>query len=510
MNGIIEKIEEEIKECELKLNTYKKIEIEILNKIPPFFAFVNLESEYSNFDFLCALAIINEKCDDISKCLKISSCLLSEINDKSDDDVVLKDFYDIANTKTKEEFNDDLENVEYHDPIEKYSLDKSTNILFDLLKCIDERDFDAFCTLITASKLVKELKGINASNKRRKELFLTVPEWKELFDKIEDKKSEYIRENRKRNKETVNEIDDLKELKNNLLKFDKQKEITNVREIINAIKDSNLKSEILKYIILKNEEYNNEILSKYNNLLKNSVSNYINLFGNNGLDFSSFDDNEKSLIQSYEYDYVKKVVKFLEKINYNFDKKVIMIIAKTSNEIIDKVDDYLKKDILNAEFIKNKINIIMSSNDTLEPSFELFINNMKVILSNEINLKGLDFDGMDFYNASTSIISNNIEFLNKNNINIRSRNLKNYNFLGEENLEDKVNELLKLNININDNLDILNADYNIINRIKICMELNIDIYDGKKINMTLLNKELFFIPDRKILEYKFERTLKID
>ena len=90
-------------------------------------------------------------------------------------------------------------------------------------------------------------------------------------------------------------------------------------------------------------------------------------------------------------------------------------------------------------------------------------------------------------------------------------NLKNYNFLCEEDLKSKINSLKELGVSINSNIEVLNSDINIIKRIKLCNSLGISIYDeNNKIKKDILNKDLFFVPDSKIDEYVNERTLVLN
>lgn len=153
----------------------------------------------------------------------------------------------------------------------------------------------------------------------------------------------------------------------------------------------------------------------------------------------------------------------------------------------------------------------MPSNDLDEVSYNLLTRNMNLLLDKGINIKGLDSDGMDFYVSSTELIEDNLSVIEESKVNIKTRNLKNYNFLGEEDLKGKINNLKELGISINSNIEVLNSDINIIKRIKLCNSLGISIYDeNNKIKKDILNKDLFFVPDSKIDEYVNERTLVLN
>lgn len=211
------------------------------------------------------------------------------------------------------------------------------------------------------------------------------------------------------------------------------------------------------------------------------------------------------------YDFVERIINFLNKIGYEFKNEILLIIAGTNNDILSGIEEFIKKDYINSEFVRNNINVLLPSNDLDEVSYNLLTRNMNLLLDKGINIKGLDSDGMDFYVSSTELIEDNLSVIEESKVNIKTRNLKNYNFLGEEDLKGKINNLKELGISINSNIEVLNSDINIIKRIKLCNSLGISIYDeNNKIKKDILNKDLFFVPDSKIDEYVNEKTLVLN
>lgn len=273
----------------------------------------------------------------------------------------------------------------------------------------------------------------------------------------------------------------------------------------------NLDMIILIYIKENNKTCNEKLERKYLNLKKNSISKFINIFGKNNIDFMLFNDAEKKIIMSRGYDFVERIINFLNKIGYEFKNEILLIIAGTNNDILSSIEEFIKKDYINSEFVRNNINVLLPSNDLDEVSYNLLTRNMNLLLDKGINIKGLDSDGMDFYVSSTELIEDNLSVIEESKVNIKTRNLKNYNFLGEEDLKGKINNLKELGISINSNIEVLNSDINIIKRIKLCNSLGISIYDeNNKIKKDILNKDLFFVPDSKIDEYVNEKTLVLN
>ena len=133
--------------------------------------------------------------------------------------------------------------------------------------------------------------------------------------------------------------------------------------------------------------------------------------------------------------------------------KILLIIAGTNNDILSGIEEFIKKDYINSEFVRNNINVLLPSNDLDEVSYNLLTRNMNLLLDKGINIKGLDSDGMDFYVSSTELIEDNLSVIEESKVNIKTRNLKNYNFLGEEDLKGKINNLKELGISINSNIE---------------------------------------------------------
>lgn len=192
---------------------------------------------------------------------------------------------------------------------------------------------------------------------------------------------------------------------------------------------------------------------------------------------------------------------FFNKIELSFDKNVISIIKRTNIDIINQYKKFLKEGYISSNFIRENISILFP----LE--YQKLLRNMKILIDKNINIKDLEIDGMYFYIADSNLVQDNIQILEKYKINIKARNIKNYNFLTKENLEDYILSLKDIDIDINNNLYILNCDYNIIKRIKVCKSIGVDIYENNRIKSDILDKKLFFIPDSKIDKYVSDKIL---
>ena len=513
---LIFKIKEKIIEYESKMNSYNILEREHLDKILTFYNYVdNNENNCNLIDFIYAGIILNDKKDGIEFLNNIEDELKEFL--KKMDLKTLELYFDAAYMDTDPEkinkINEDFKKDSSLSEEKTEEIIKNSNDFFKVIRYIDIEDAGAIYTFYAINGFCELNDDLLMDSKQRREFVSTLDEyndWLDLFDRIEAKKKEIKQENKKLNKLYSDKITKLNKLINNLGKNTNGEEITNIDELLDYAGEE-FRHDILIYIKENNKTYNEKLERKYLNLKKNSISKFINIFGKNNIDFMLFNDAEKKIIMSRGYDFVEKIIKFLNKIDYKFKNEILLIIAGTNNDIISKIEEFIKKDYINSEIVRNNINVLLPSNDLDEISYNLLIRNMNLLLDKGINIKGLDSDGMNFYVSSTKLIEDNLSTTEESKVNIKTRNLKNYNFLGEEDLKSKINSLKELGVNINSNIEVLNSDINIIKRIKLCNSLGISIYDeNNKIKKDILNKDLFFVPDSKIDEYVNERTLVLN
>ena len=505
---LIFKIKRKIMNYESKMNSYKKSELEYLDKIPSIYDYKNSLEEFKKIDLLYAGIILNGQYENFESIIDLPEELVESINE-----------FDFDNFESIYFFDDDNLKDKINDFSKKYNNESVDNIkkVCKILKLVNEEDFmtiSDFFKCITFATGMKKIYAVKDYSdevlKEERNLILELNNVLELFNRIDEVKKEIRQENKKMNKLYSDRVSKLNMLINKLEKNTNSEEITNIDELLDYAGEE-FRHDILIYIKENNKTYNEKLERKYLNLKKNSISKFINIFGKNNIDFMLFNDAEKKIIMSRGYDSVEKIIKFLNKIDYKFKNEILLIIAGTNNDIISKIEEFIKKDYINSEFVRNNINVLLPSNDLDEVSYNLLIKNMNLLLDKGINIKGLDSDGMNFYVSSTKLIEDNLSTIEESKLNIKTRNLKNYNFLGEEDLKSKINSLKELGVSINSNIEVLNSDINIIKRIKLCNSLGISIYDeNNKIKKDILNKDLFFVPDSKIDEYVNERTLVLN
>lgn len=507
VTDLVSKIDDSIKKYELNFVSYKPLEKEILNRIPYFDYYLKNPDSTNLIDLITASVIINDKYDDLEKVLDFSQNLKKNINECSIDKIMiwLNQIFEGNKDKINEGLikifskNESITQQEKNDSI------LNINKFFNLILLSTEDDVYLICNLIKAINYIYNVESsLDASSLSiREKVLILSPDSISFFDRINKIREEINNHNKKIKKENTYNISSLNKLKREILKSIKQDEITNI-DLMLEYSNNELKDDVISYITYKNMKYYEILEQQYNDLRKNSISNFVNIFGENNIDFYCYSEKEQKEIIKYGYDYIEYLFKFLNKINFSFDKSVIFVIRFSNKKIIEEIDRYLQIGYMNSKYINENIDILNINN------YEKMICNMKIVLDNGLNIKDLDFDGMEFYTADSNIIKKNINILSKMSINIKTRILKNYNFLCKENLKEYILELLNLNIDINSNINILNCDYNIVKRIKICNNINVDIYEDKKIKDYVYDKDLFFIPDSKLDEYIYDKSLVLN
>ena len=524
INDIILKIDNKISNIDLSLE-YKQIERKILEEIlvTSHSFSINSSQIVSVSNVVLSAIILNEKYDDINEVLTLFNKHKEKIDNLSS--TLLED-YCCAIEKMMDETDDIKELISYLDgDIKKLISGISSKITFgksnkkvnleavEMFKLFALSDLNLlFITSIIQDlnekkiELQDYLDSIEEENIDKKKIFKNIINnyineiyKKNTIDGQLSRIGKYFQQLNKDNKKFIKDkkikLGNLNELKKFLSNLLEKEEVTNIEKICNII-PIGLKSEVLRLIDEINQKYYSKLEEEYIDTKENSLANYIDLFNKINIDFTNIPINLQEQILKIKVEKLKHIIKFLEDINVVIDTNIIDTIINTNTEYINNLNKYIEKGILTKKFIKDNINIIC-----VEEMYNKLVSNINILLQNDINIIGIDQDSIDIFLKDSLLISSNIELCDKLQINIRTRHLKNYMFLSDELLEEKIFGLKEINIDINNNLEVLNSDINIIKRIKICNILGINIYENNKIRLDILNKEEFFIPNSKLNDY---------
>lgn len=313
-----------------------------------------------------------------------------------------------------------------------------------------------------------------------------------IVDEITDYYNKCEEENKERELEHKKEVRKLYKLKTFLLSEDKKNEIRDIDNIM-ALVPMELEADVLNYIAYKNNNYQQklqeEVIAK-----KQSINLYASLLNEFNIDFQTLDDDDKRKITEFNPEDFKNIIRFLAKLCLT-KEEVLKIVLVTNISVIDNLNQYIEKGIL-------KNSIISNNPEIFNPKINALVDlNIKTLSDMSINLLHTSFKSPEVYFFDNELIKQNLAIALENSINISTRHLMDYSFLNDLNFEDKVAGLKDLGIDINENIEVINADINIIKRIKLCQSLNIDIYVNGKIRSEVLNAFDFFIKDDMIDDY---------
>jgi len=532
LEEIIEKINDRLEQLAL-FEEYKPKEREELARIIKENTISNLSSnsKFKISDLLLAAAIVGDKYENIDDVIETFEFFEDLLNAMTEDEI--RSLYIIISTAKRENKVEDLlakmKKTEQtgifkaKKMLSSFLFDKKQFEFTEILKVLLIADEDLFQVTIPVKKFMDIITQFNSEeeeilntfdfinskmkksarkdfNSMLKQEFNFNRFYQDL-SKINDYYTLIEKENSKQLRSNTKEANQLSQLKKILLDSKDKKEIVNISTIINLV-PIELEEEILRYVALKNQTYYDELETEYKKVSENSINNYISLFNTKNINFNSYPKEQQQLLLNIEFSEIEEILKFLELIEYPINKNVIYIILNTNVKIINTIKEYVKRGILTYKFVCENIDIIFDSEPTINKSvFKILSANINTLIDANINIIGLDENSLDVFLTDPILLKNNLDIINNYNINIKTRNLKDYSFLKEENLEEKITKLQKLNVNINKNINIINSDYNIVKRIEICLNIGLDIYEDGQIKEEILNKDLFFIPDELLDNY---------
>lgn len=344
------------------------------------------------------------------------------------------------------------------------------------------------------------------SNEKDAAIYFFNRELKENFD-INTIKQQLMRinsyyfdlekENKRRMTAQRKEANRLLSLKKILVETKDKKEITNLNTIFSLLSDD-FEEDVLSYIALKNNKYYLSLANEYEYIRKNSLVVYLELFNKRGINFNTYSKKIQQELLNVGKDKIEEIFEFLDSINYSINKTVAKIILNTNNDIIEDINQKIKNGSLTSNFVCNHIAILLTSEDGL---YQRMNANIKILTDYGINLLNISEGTMSLFLIDPYLLIDNLKIIDSYSINIKNKNFDNYTFLANDNLEQKLIGLEKLNIDNCFYPILLNADTNILKRIEICQSINIDIYDELGLKPEILNPDMFFIKDSNLDKY---------
>lgn len=484
---------------------------------------ISFSSKISVVDILISAIIINNEYECIEKILDVIDEIYTEINTISEEQisVMIKLIKEIANKgelkQLKELSNSELKkflNQELGSEISKqYKIFKLLYISnIDLIeqipqiikiKNIKEEFIENFDEINEKYEYISDKKIGKVRNKVFREYLEELFGIKQLENNLSIINKFFVDTTQKNQKNKINKnkyIKRLNDLKEFLLNSEKQEQITDIQKIEKLVGDSPIYKDVLIFIYNKNQKYYDILETEYNKSKENSLENYITFLNKNNINFDELNEKIQEKLLKIELKQLKEYFEYMEDIKYPITKTNIKYIIETNTKILEKLKGFINKGIINTQFLISYPNVMLNELNE-ESLYTTFLLNLDLLSKKGINILNFETKNMNIFVCNYLLLIQNINILEQEEIQILNKGIKNYSFIIDKDLGLKIKGLKDLGIDINKNFEVLYSDINIIKRIRICLDNNINIYDNDKIRIEILNKDEFFISDENLDEY---------
>lgn len=339
--------------------------------------------------------------------------------------------------------------------------------------------------------LKKHIRG----NYDHSQLFKDVSRIRTFVDEEDKKERQFIRNN---NKETFNLNSAMELLDKGLL----TEEITNAREIVNKIKDLNIKYAVLELISEHNHKYYEKLNTELEHLNKNSKLKYQALLHDYGITNGLHDINR---IMNNSLEDVESMLKIISKFNLSVDQ-TIKVLRNSDLKQVLQIKEFVDKGYLSLEFII-KNNDLFYKNSS---KYQAYTNNLAVLYSYNIN-PSIFFESIGIMFMYSNLLKDNLEILNTYNLLNSLKTTSNYKFLTNNNLVLIIDRLIELGYEsfLENDLNILNSDK--LLRLEALKAFEVQVDSKDELDKILTKR--FYISDDELINYipsKIELDDKVD
>lgn len=270
----------------------------------------------------------------------------------------------------------------------------------------------------------------------------------------------------------------------------KNKEITNIDQIIKYAVEDDIKELCLEYIYNHNMKYYKKLEEEYEEKSKHSINAYIAYFCKYGINFQQLDEKMQKKIMEESIDEINIKMSFISE--YTLKEDYIEVLINTTYDNLEEIKRYINKDILTDDFIKENVEILIDKD-----KYDNLIDNIE-LLSERINIK--KYDDKSFLMTDNNIIRENINLLSKSNIPFNTcRDLS----MLKNGLKQKLELFIEVGLedDIKNNPDILNKDINLAKQVIIEKMVTKDKFDITN----LIISDSFYVKDNELDRFIFNR-----
>ncbi|MBQ6498078.1 MAG: hypothetical protein IJI58_05130 [Bacilli bacterium] len=306
---------------------------------------------------------------------------------------------------------------------------------------------------------------------------------KKFVDEEEKKERQHLKNS---NKEIFN-------INNSLSLLDKgleTEEITNAREIVNKIKDLELKYAVLELISEHNSKYHEKLDEELSHLNKNNKIKYQALLNDYGITNGS---HQIERIMGNSLEDVEAMLKIITKFDLTTEQ-VIKILRNSNLDIVLQIKEYMDKGYLSIEFIINNIDMFYKNST----KYQVYNENLKTLNNYNIN-PSIFFYSIRILFDNTLLLKKNLELLNGYNLLNSLKTTSNYEFLSNDKLYLIIDKLIELGYEnyLEEDLNLLNSDK--LLRLEALKAFEVEISNKEELDGVLTRK--FYIADEDLLDY---------
>lgn len=433
------------------------------------------------------------------------------------DNVLKDDLIKLINGKSKKLLNSDDEKrvlmIKKIQKLENTKLQKFIELCYEDTETVGET-----CSLLITMYNVRHVRQrfeaeeirLNGMTSKEKELFkeLVKNAEKDLFefkfkskdieesiDGIRRYASDVISEEKARKRKIKKNFSNYTYIESWIKRIKQNQEITTIPDEVMQLDDEELQKQILERIYSNNMSIYTQIEKKYNDLSSNSYNKYSLLLEQYGIDISNYNIDITNDINE-----VEKILKLVSSLNIKSPHKIVEIINTSKLEIVESINNLVKKGYIDNEYVNNNINIFSDSYIDLISNIEEF-KKEGLSLSSISKLK-------DSLCEDSDTIQRNIAVLKEYGLFSSLGDCSSSSFLNNEQLEKKIDKLLELGIEqfLREDLSLLNYEDSVYDKILLAYKLNIPIEDTNSLHNILSTP--FIVSDDDIDTYLFNVSRK--
>lgn len=342
-------------------------------------------------------------------------------------------------------------------------------------------------------ELLKEL--VKKAEKDLFEFKFKSKDIEESIDGIRRYASDVISEEKARKRKIKKNFSNYTYIESWIKRFKHNQEITTIPDEVMQLDDEELQKQILERIYNNNMSIYTQIEKKYNDLSSNSYNKYSLLLEQYGIDISNYNIDITNDIND-----VKKILKLVSSLNIKSPHKIVEIINTSKLEIVESINNLVKKGYIDNEYVNNNINIFSDSYIDLISNIEEF-KKEGLSLSSISKLKDSLCEDSDTIQRSIAVLKEYGLFSSLGDSSSSS-------FLNNEQLEQKIDKLLELSMEqfLKEDLSLLNYEDSVYDKILLAYKLNIPIEDTNSLHNILSTP--FIVSDDDIDTYLFNVSRK--